>query len=98
MRRNGALYEFYGKSGFSLPSTWTSLSAAVQADEGSTLSVTATASSPALSTGNYVTVTATTTFSPIALPSMHGLPSLPGTVTLTQTVSMPYPASASAIP
>jgi len=96
--RNGALYEFYGKSGFSLPSTWTSLSTAVQADEGSNLSVTATASSPALSTNNYVTVTATTTFSPIALPSMHGLPSLPGTVTLTQTVSMPYPASASAIP
>ena len=95
--RNGALYEFYGKSGFALPSGWTSLATAVQADEGSGLTVTATASSPALSTNNYVTVTATATFSPIALPAMHGLPSLPGTVTMTQTVSMPYPASASAI-
>ena len=96
--RNGALYEFYTKAGFSLPSGWTSLATAVQADEGSGLSVTATASSPASTTNNYVTVTATATFSPIAFPALHGLPSLPGTVTLTQTVSMPFPASASAVP
>jgi Flp pilus assembly protein TadG len=96
--RNGALYEFYAKSGFSLPSGWTSLATAVQADEGSNLTVTATATSPASSTNNYVTVTATTTFSPIALPSMHGLPSIPGTVTLTQSVTMPFPASASPLP
>ena len=60
--------------------------------------MTATATSPASSTNNYVTVTATTTFSPIALPSMHGLPSIPGTVTLTQSVTMPFPASASPLP
>ncbi len=96
--RNGALYEFYGKSGFSLPSGWTSLSTAVQADEGSALEVTATATSPASSTNNYVTVTATATFSPIALPSLHGLPALPGTVTLSQSVTMPYPNSASPLP
>jgi Flp pilus assembly protein TadG len=96
--RNGALYEFFAKSGFSLPAGWTSLATAVQADEGSGLSVTATATSPALSTNNYVTVTATTTFSPIALPSIHGLPSLPGSVTLTQSVTMPYPNSASSLP
>jgi Flp pilus assembly protein TadG len=96
--RNGALYEFYGKSGFALPSGWTSLATAVQADEGSGLTVTATATSPASTTNNYVTVTATATFSPIAFPSLHGLPSIPGTVTLTQSVSMPFPASASPLP
>jgi len=95
--RNGALYELYTKTGVALPSTWTSLSKAAQADESS-LSVTATASSPALATNNYVTVTATTTYSPIALPAMHGLPSLPGTIALSQSVAMPYPASASAVP
>ena len=30
--RNGALYEFYTKAGFSLPAGWTSLSAAASAD------------------------------------------------------------------
>jgi hypothetical protein len=92
------LYEFYAKAGFSLPSGWTSLATAVQADEGSGLSVTATATSPASSSNNYVTVTATATFSPIALPALHGLASIPGTVTLTQSVSMPFPASASPVP
>jgi hypothetical protein len=95
--RNGALYELYTKAGFTLPSGWTSLTTAAQADEGSNFTVTATATSPGLSTNNYVTVTATTTFSPIALPAMHGLPSLPGTITLSQSVTMPYPASASAV-
>ena len=94
--RNGALYEFYKEGGFALPSGWTSLSAAVQADQGS-LSVTATATSPASSTNNYVTVTATTTFAPIALPAMHGLPSIPGTITLTQSATMPYPPSANSV-
>jgi hypothetical protein len=28
---------------------------------------------------------------------MHGLPSLPGTITLSQSCTMPYPASASAV-
>jgi Flp pilus assembly protein TadG len=96
--RNGALYEFYAKAGFSLPSGWTSLATAVQADEGSGLTVTAVATSPASSTNNYVTVTATATFAPIAFPALHGLPSIPGTVTLTQSVSMPFPASASPVP
>jgi Flp pilus assembly protein TadG len=96
--RNGALYEFYKKAGFSLPSGWTSLATAVQADEGSGLTVTAVATSPASSTSNYVTVTATATFAPIAFPALHGLPSIPGTVTLTQSVSMPFPASASPVP
>jgi Flp pilus assembly protein TadG len=95
--RNGALYEFYAKAGFSLPSGWTSLATAVQADEGSGLTVTATATSPASSTNNYVTVTATASFAPIAFPALHGLPSIPGTVTLTQSVSMPFPASASPV-
>jgi Flp pilus assembly protein TadG len=96
--RNGALYEFYAKAGFALPSGWTSLATAVQADEGSGLSVTATATSPASSTNNYVTVTATATFSPIAFPSLSGLPGIPGTVTLTQSCTMPFPASASPLP
>ena len=91
-------YEFYAKSGFSLPSSWTSLATAAQADEGSTLEVTATATSPGSSTNNYVTVTATAEFSPIALPSLHGLPSLPGTITLSQSVTMPFPNGASPLP
>jgi Flp pilus assembly protein TadG len=95
--RNGALYEFYSKAGYSLPSGWTSLATAVQADDGN-LTVTGSATSPALATSNYVTVTTTATYSPIALPSMYGLPSIPGTITLSQSVSMPYPATASAVP
>ncbi len=89
--RNGALYEFCSKAGFSLPSGWTSLSAAVSADAPAGQTVTATVSTPGSATDNTVTVTATTTFYPIALPSLHGLPSLPGTVTLTQSATMPYP-------
>jgi Flp pilus assembly protein TadG len=92
--RNGALYELYAKTGTLLPPTWTSLTAATQADE-SGFTVTASASSPGLASNNYVTVTASCTYSPIALPSIHGLPSLPGTITLSQSASMPYPASVS---
>ena len=70
----------------------------MNADVPAGMTVTATANSPALSSNNYVTVTATSTFKPIALPSMHGLPSLPGTISLSQTATMPYPASAIAVP
>jgi hypothetical protein len=96
--RNGALYEFYSQAGFSLPTGWTSLSTAVNADASSGMTVSATAATVTLSSYTYITVTATTTFTPIALPSMHGLPSLPGSVTLTQTATMPYPAGASPVP
>ena len=96
--RNGALYEFYSKAGYSLPSSWTSLSTAVNADAPSGTTVSATAATVTLSSYTYITVTATTTYTPIALPSMHGLESLPGSVTLTQTATMPYPAGASPVP
>lgn len=96
--RNGALYEFYTKAGFSLPSGWTTLSTAVNADAPSGSTVSATAVTVNVGTYTYITVTATTTFSPIALPSMHGLPSLPGSVTLTQIATMPFPAGASPAP
>jgi Flp pilus assembly protein TadG len=98
--RNGALYEFYKTAGFTLPSGWTSLSSAVTADAGNlTLNTpTATTPSPPPATNNYVTVTVSTDFSPIAYPSIHGLPSIPGSVTLTQSVSMPMPPSTSAAP
>ena len=96
--RNGALYEFNTQAGFSLPSGWTSLSTAVNADASSGMTVSATAATETLSSYSYITVTATTTFTPIALPAMHGLPSLPGSVTLTQTATMPYPAGASPVP
>jgi hypothetical protein len=95
--RNGALYEFNVKAGLPVPSDWTSLSAAAQADEGM-LSVTATATSPALSTNNYVTVTTTATYSLIALGTMPHFSSLPGTLTLTQSATMPFPAGASQVP
>jgi TadE-like protein len=96
--RNGALYEFYTKAGYSLPSGWTSLATAVNADAPSGTKVSATAATVTLSTYTYITVTATTTFSPIGLPSMHGLESIPGTVTLTQTATMPFPVGASPAP
>jgi TadE-like protein len=109
--RNGALYEFYKAAGFSLPAGWTSLSAATAADAlltygsdgkpatiASDPSFTVAATSPASSTNNYVTVTVTYAFKPIALPSMHGLPSLPGSVTLSQSATMPYPASTLPVP
>jgi len=98
--RNGALYEFYKAAGFSLPSGWTSLSTAVSADAGNLTLNTPTAAtpSPPLATNNYVTVTVSTDFSPIGYPALHGLPSIPGTITLTQSVSMPMPASTSAVP
>jgi hypothetical protein len=96
--RNGALYEFYTKAGFSLPSGWTSLSNAVSADAPSCSTISATAETVTLGTYTYITVTATTTFSPIALPSMHGLPSLPGSVALSQTATMPFPAGANPAP
>jgi hypothetical protein len=106
--RNGALYEFYKEagvvsgSGFLLPAGWTSLSAAASADAPAYMaddkSFSVAATSPASSTNNYVTVTVTYAFKPIALPSMHGLPSLPGSVTLSQSATMPYPASKSAVP
>jgi len=95
--RNGALYEFNTSAGLPVPSGWTSLSAAAQADEGS-LVVTATASSPGSSTDNSVTVTATATYSLISLSALPGFPSLPGTLTLTQSATMPYPAWASPVP
>lgn len=96
--RNGALYEFYTQANLSLPSGWTSLSLAVNAGVPSGMTVTATATSPAASSNNYVTVTTTSIFKPIAMPAMHGLPSLPGSVTLSQSAMMPYPASASPVP
>jgi TadE-like protein len=95
--RNGALYEFNTQAGLPIPSGWTTLSAAAQADAG-TLNVTATASSPGSSTNNSVTVTTTATYSLIALPAMSGFSSLPGSITLTQSATMPYPASASPVP
>ncbi len=105
--RNGALYEFYTKAGFALPAGWTTLVTAASADgstsgNGSTTiandpSFSVTATSPALSTNNYVTVTVTYTFKTVALPSMQGLPSLPGLITLSQSAIMPYPASQSAV-
>jgi hypothetical protein len=96
--RNGALYEFYKQAAFPLPTGWTSLSNAVNADAPPGATVSATAATVTLNTYTYITVTATTTFTPIALPSMHGLPSLPGSVTLSQTATMPYPAGASPVP
>jgi TadE-like protein len=110
--RNGALYEFYKASGYSLPSGWAGLSSngttspsayAVQADQGN-LSVTlpstsggkANPYSPASSTNNYVTVTVQCNFTLITLGADQGFPSIGSSMTLTQSVSMPMPASTSA--
>jgi Flp pilus assembly protein TadG len=101
--RNGALYEFYSKAGYSLPSSWTSMSAAVDSDAGN-LTVTIPSSSgsnanpysPKSATNNYVTVTVQSTFTLLTLGSDRGLPSIGGSMTLTQSASMPFPANASA--
>jgi Flp pilus assembly protein TadG len=96
--RNGAMYEFYSATGMSIPSGWTSLSAAASVDALSGMTVSATATSPAQGSNNYVTVTATTTFKLIAIPGLNQLPSVPGSITLSQSATMPYPDSASAVP
>jgi hypothetical protein len=94
--RNGAIYEFYAKSGFSLPSTWTSLSNAATADASNLTvgNITASASTPGLSTNNYVTVTVSYPYTLTSISSVWGSGSFPGSITLTQTATMPYPASA----
>ncbi|HZW30872.1 MAG TPA: TadE/TadG family type IV pilus assembly protein [Isosphaeraceae bacterium] len=103
--RNGALYELYKAAGMSLPSGWTSLSTAVQADAGNlTVTLPSTADgnanpySPQASSNNYVTVTVQCNFTLLTLGAERGLPSIGGTLTLTQTVSMPYPASTATVP
>ncbi len=103
--RNGALYEFYKAGGNSLPSSWTSLATAVQADAGNlTVTIPATSGgeanpySPQSSTNNYVTVTVQCDFPLLALGSYGGFPSIGGSITLTQSVSMPYPASTATVP
>ena len=89
--RNGAIYEFYTQVGSPLPSGWTSLPSAVSADAPSGMTVTGSATS--LNTNpNYVNVTVTTTFCPIALPSLSR------SITLTQSATMPFPIGASAVP
>jgi hypothetical protein len=107
--RNGALYEFYKASGYQLPSTWTSLSSstsggAVQSDEGnlvvtvpSTYNGLANPYSPQLATNNYVTVTVQCTFTLITLGSDDSFPSIGSTLTLSQSVTMPYPASTATV-
>jgi hypothetical protein len=103
--RNGALYEFYKAAAYPLPSGWTSLSAAVQADAGN-LTVTipskvgnvSNPNSPKSSTNNYVTVIVECDFTPLTLGSNGIFPSIGGTMTLTQMAAMPMPANAAAMP
>lgn len=103
--RNGALYEFYSTAGCALPSNWTSLTAAVQADAGN-LSVTIPSTynnnsnpySPQANSSNYVTVTVQCNFTLLTLGSGSGFPAIGNTMTLTQSVSMPMPPQAAAVP
>jgi hypothetical protein len=103
--RNGALYEFYKAAGYSLPSGWTSLSAAVQADDGSlTVTIPGTYNgnsnpySPQASSNNYVTVTVQCSFTLLSLGGDGNFPSIGRTLTLTQSASMPMPASTGTVP
>jgi hypothetical protein len=103
--RNGALYEFYKAAGYEVPSGWTSLSTAVQADAGNlTITVPSTYGgnsnpySPQASSNNYVTVTVQCNFTLITLGSDGNFPSIGHTVTLTQQASMPMPASTATVP
>ena len=104
--RNGALYELYAemntvdKAGILMP--YSSVSSAVQADAPAYMandpSFSVAATSPALSANNYVTVTVTYAFRPIALLSMGGMPSIGSPITLSQSATMPYPTSQNAVP
>lgn len=103
--RNGALYEFTKAAGQSLPSGWTSLATAVQADAGSlTVTIPSTAGghanpySPQASSNNYVTVTVQCSFTLLTLGSDAGFPSIGQTLTLSQSATMPFPASTAAVP
>jgi Flp pilus assembly protein TadG len=96
--RNGALYEFYTSAQMQIPASWTSLSAATSADAPANLTVTASATSPAASSNNTVTVTATTNFTLIALGALSGLPPITNSMTLSQSVTMPYPPSTGTVP
>jgi hypothetical protein len=103
--RNGALYEFYSAAGCSLPSGWTSLSAAVQDDAGNlTVTIPSTSGgnsnpySPKLGANNYVTVTVQCDFSLLTLGSDRGFPSIGSTMTLTQSCSMPMPPTTGTVP
>lgn len=91
--RNGALYEFNTAAGYG--TSFTSLSQAVTADSGGLALNPPTATSPGLPALNYVTVTVSCQFSLISIPSIQGLPALSGSMTLTQSSTMPYPASTS---
>lgn len=103
--RNGALYEFYKAAGYPVPSGWSSLSQAVQADAGS-LNVTIPSGlgnfdnpySPGLGSNNFVTVAVQCDFPLLSLGSNGSFPGISGTVTLTQSASMPMPASTGPVP
>ncbi len=101
--RNGALYEFDKACSYSLPPSWTSLTTAVQADAGnltvtipSTYGGNANPYSPKVATNNYVTVTVQANFTLLMLGADKSFPSIGTTLTLTQSVSMPLPASTAA--
>jgi Flp pilus assembly protein TadG len=96
--RNGAIYEFYTKSGFPLPTSWTNLSNAVVADAPNLTvnNMTSSVYSPGSSTNNYVTVTVTYPYALRSLAVVRGLPSIPSSITLTQSATMPFPALISA--
>ena len=87
-----------------MPPGWTSLLAAVQADAGG-LSVTIPSTSggnnnpysPRSSSNNYVTVTVQCRLSLLALGSDRGFPSIGGPMNLTQSVTMPMPASTATV-
>ncbi len=103
--RNGALYEFYKAAGYPVPSGWSSLSQAVQADAGN-LNVTIPSGlgnfgnpySPMASTNNFVTVTVQCDFPLLTFGANGGFPGISGTVTLTQSASMPMPARQGPVP
>ena len=101
--RNGALYEFYKACGYSLPSGWTSLSTARAGDAGNltvTLPTTyrgnANPYSPAGGYGQLRHGHGAVQLHLADARSRRRLPVDRLTMTLTQSVSMPMPASTAA--
>jgi Flp pilus assembly protein TadG len=97
--RNGALFEFYQAANVPLPAAWTAtpltVKTAINSDVPSGMTVSYTVSSS--SSNNTVTVTVTTTYNLLSLGADSNLPAIPGSLTLSQSATMPFPTGATVI-
>jgi TadE-like protein len=97
--RNGAVFELYQAANVPLPAAWTAtpltVKTAVNADVPSGMTVTYKVTSSAAN--NTVTVTVSTVYNLVALGAEGNEPSFPGSITLSQSATMPFPSGATVI-